>query len=112
MNLLQRQKISSEIILGEKTAQPHFRTAGVQETWAADDALKGKTAFLHYAPRGNIVRGVFCFYPVSTDLLKEELYYCREGFGKFVKGNKMVSMPENDTVPSLNNMTVEHAYLR
>ena len=29
---------------------------------------------------------------------------------KFVKGNKMVSMPENDTVPSLKNMTVEHAY--
>ena len=29
---------------------------------------------------------------------------------KFVNGNKMVSMPENDTVPSLNNMTVEHAY--
>lgn len=29
---------------------------------------------------------------------------------KFVKGNKMVSMPENDSCPSLNNMKVEHAY--
>ncbi|WP_297957417.1 glycosyl hydrolase [uncultured Ruminococcus sp.] len=29
---------------------------------------------------------------------------------KFVKGKKMVSMPENDSVPSLTNMTVEHAY--
>ncbi len=29
---------------------------------------------------------------------------------KFVKGNKMVSMPENDSIPGLNNMQVEHAY--
>ncbi|MCR4793801.1 MULTISPECIES: glycosyl hydrolase [Ruminococcus] len=29
---------------------------------------------------------------------------------KFVNGNKMVSMPENDSCPSLNNMQVEHAY--
>ena len=29
---------------------------------------------------------------------------------KWVNGSKMVSMPENDTVPSLSNMTVEHAY--
>ena len=29
---------------------------------------------------------------------------------KFVKGKKMVAMPENDSCPSLNNMEVEHAY--
>jgi hypothetical protein len=29
---------------------------------------------------------------------------------KFVNGNKMVSMPENDSCPSLDNMQVEHAY--
>ena len=29
---------------------------------------------------------------------------------KFVNGNKMVSMPENDSIPGLNNMQVEHAY--
>ncbi|HOH86649.1 glycosyl hydrolase [Ruminococcus sp.] len=29
---------------------------------------------------------------------------------KFVKGKKMVAMPENDSCPSLNNMQVEHAY--
>ena len=29
---------------------------------------------------------------------------------RFVDGKKMVSMPENDSVPSLTNMTVEHAY--
>ena len=28
----------------------------------------------------------------------------------FVKGNKMVAMAENDSVPSMKNMTVEHAY--
>ena len=29
---------------------------------------------------------------------------------KFVNGNKMVSMPENDSIPGLQNMQVEHAY--
>lgn len=29
---------------------------------------------------------------------------------KWVKGNKMVAMPENDSIPSLSNMLVEHAY--
>lgn len=29
---------------------------------------------------------------------------------KWVKGNKMVAMPENDSIPSLSNMQVEHAY--
>ncbi len=28
----------------------------------------------------------------------------------YVKGNKMVAMAENDSVPSMNNMLVEHAY--